>query len=292
MSAFRELGSVEDTALDAANAKLSAVSRGYYQDPYIEYFVPSSKKQLPPMNLGYHVRCLAIYKAVTKFHQIHGENMQVVILGAGYDTLFWRLRDEKITFKAWYDLDMPHVVNKKSKILECSTFQPLDNYYLKVCDLSKPEEFKKVLKDNGFQDIPTIFVDECTLIYVDPVAVDEIIKFAAQMKSSAFISYGMIRPDDSFGKMMIHNFETFGAPLKGIRMYPSVEAHKKRYEDAGYKYVKSMDLVKTMHSVISRQDYMKIMRLEMQDDPEELEFVLMHYVLALAGTDEDYVSII
>ena len=102
----------------------------------------------------------------------------------------------------------------------------------------------------------------------------------------------MIKPDDSFGKMMIHNFETFGAPLKGIRMYPSVDSHKQRYEAAGYKFVKSMDLVKTMHSVISRQDYMKIMRLEMQDDPEELEFVLQHYVLALAGTDQEYVNII
>ena len=292
MSAFRELGSVEDTAYDAANAKLSAVSRGYYKDPYIEYFVPSSQKQLPPMNLGYHVRCLAIYKAVTKFHQLHGDNMQVVILGAGYDTLFWRLRDEKITFKAWFDLDMPHVVNKKKEVLKCSVFQPLDNYILQVCDLSKPDEFIKVLKDNGFEDIPTIFVDECTLIYVDPTAVDEIIKFSASLKSSAFISYGMIKPDDSFGKMMIRNFDNFGAPLKGIRKYPSVESHKQRFEQAGYKNVKSVDLVKTMHSVIPRPDYMKIMRLEMQDDPEELEFMLMHYVLALASTDSEFLTII
>lgn len=292
MSAFRELGSVEDTAMDAANAKLSAVSRGYYSDPYIEYFVPSSQKQLPPMNLGYHVRCLSIFKAVTKFHEMHGDNMQVVILGAGYDTLFWRLRDLKINVKGWYDLDFPHVVNKKAKVLESSVFQPLDNYYLRVCDLSKPDEFKKVLADNGFQDIPTIFVDECTLIYVDPVAVDEIIKFAASLKSSAFISYGMVKPDDSFGKMMVHNFETFGAPLKGIKMYPTIQSHKERFEAAGYKYVKSMDLNKTMNAVIPRQDYIKIMRLEMQDDPEELAFVLIHYVLALAGTEEAFLKAI
>ncbi|EAX93635.1 Leucine carboxyl methyltransferase family protein [Trichomonas vaginalis G3] len=292
MSAFRELGSVEDTAMDAANAKLSAVQRGYYKDRFIACFVTHEQKQLPPMNLGYYVRTQAIYVAVKKFYELHGKDMQVVVLGCGYDTLFWRLRDEHITVKNWFDLDMPHIVNKKSSVLKSEAFHPLDNYYLFVADLSKPEEVKKELTAHGFEDLPTIFIDECTLIYVDPNAVDEILKFAASLKSNAFISYGMVKPDDAFGKMMIKNFDSFNAPLKGIRAYPTVQSHKDRCTNAGFKFAKSIDLNQTMRAVIPRDQFMKIMRLEMQDDPDELSFMLMHYVLAVAGSENEFVSII
>ncbi|EAY10522.1 Leucine carboxyl methyltransferase family protein [Trichomonas vaginalis G3] len=292
MSAFRELGSVEDTAMDAANAKLSAVQRGYYHDRYIGCFVPQELKQLPPMNLGYYVRTQAIYVAVKKFHEIHGSNMQVVVLGCGYDTLFWRLRDEKVTVKNWFDLDMQHVVKKKSQVINSNSFEPMDNYHLFYADLSKPEMVKQELNSHGFEDIPTIFIDECTLIYVDPVAVDEILKFAASLKSNAFISYGMVKPDDQFGKMMVKNFDSFGAPLKGIKMYPTIASHKDRCINAGFKHAKSIDLNQTMKAVIPRENFMKIMRLEMQDDPDELAYMLQHYVLAVAGSESEFVSII
>lgn len=292
MSAFRELGSVEDTAMDAANAKLSAVQRGYYKDRFIGAFVPHEQKQLPPMNLGYYVRTQAIYVAVKKFYELHGKDMQVVVLGCGYDTLFWRLRDEKIVVKNWFDLDMPHIIKKKSSVINTEGFQPLDNYHLFYADLSKPDMVKSELAAHGFEDIPTIFIDECTLIYVEPTAVDEILKWASALKSNAFISYGMVKPDDAFGRMMVKNFDSFGAPLKGIRMYPTVQSHKDRCTNAGFKFAKAIDLNQTMRIVIPRDNYMKIMRLEMQDDPDELSFMLQHYVLAVAGSENEFVSII
>jgi len=290
MSSFRELGSVEDTAMDAANAKYSAVSRGYYVDKFIDYFVPDRIRQLPPMNLGYYVRTLSMYKAIEKFHQLHGDNIQVVILGCGYDTLFWRLRENGVCVKKWFDIDMPHVVSKKKEIVKNDVFQPLDNYCLFVCDLSNPENFKAVMSQHGFEDIPTIFVDECTLIYVEPKSVDEIIYFAGHLTSSAFISYGMIKPDDNFGKLMVKNFQSFGAPLKGIFNYPSIQSHKQRFQNGGFANVISMDLNETMRTVIIRAEYQRIMRIEMQDDPEELSFVLAHYVLAIAGSDSEMLN--
>ena len=289
---YHQLKSVEDTALDAANAKLSAVTSGYYTDRYIEYFVPDRRRQLPPMNLGYYVRILSMYEAVVKFHEIHGDNMQVVILGCGYDTLFWRLRDEAITFANWFDLDMKYIIDKKSSIIKGSVFQPLTNYHLLQCDLSDFDQFQTVLNSNGFQDIPTVFIDECTLIYVDPNAVDKIINFASKLKSSGFISYGMVRPDDNFGKMMVKNFNAIGAPLKGINAYPTIASHKERFEKSGYSKVKSVDLNKVMRDVIKPEERIRVARLEIQDDPEELEFMLMHYVLALAGTDDEFLAIL
>lgn len=290
--AFHQLKSVEDTALDAANAKLSAVIQGYYKDRFIEYFVPERRRQLPPMNLGYYVRCLSMYEAVAKFHQKHGSNMQVVVLGCGYDTLFWRFRDESILFANWFDLDMKYIIDKKRTVISGSIFQPLTNYHLLECDLANFDAFQNILQTNGFKDIPTIFIDECTLIYVDPGAVDKIIGFAAHLQASGFISYGMVRPDDNFGKMMIKNFDAIGAPLKGINAYPTIQSHKQRFEKAGYKKVKSVDLNVVMRQIIPIEERIRVSKLEIQDDPEDLEFMLMHYVLALASTDDEFLTIL
>lgn len=286
----RQFNNVEDTALDAANSKYSAVQQGYYVDPYIGYFVYDSKKQIPPMNLGYHLRALAILYAVKKFYSIHGSNSQVVILGCGYDTLFWRLRDENIRFAKWIDLDMQDVVQKKMRIIGNDIFAPIDNYFLSECNLEDHNNFKEVLQQGGFQDLPTIFVDECTLIYVDPNAVDQIISYASALSDSSFISYAMIKPDDRFGQMMIQNFNSFNAPLKGITVYKTSESYKQRFLTFGFKNADAYDLNKAMKLIITPSMLAKLRKLEMQDDPEELSYMLMHYVLAIASSQPSFLE--
>ena len=102
----------------------------------------------------------------------------------------------------------------------------------------------------------------------------------------------MVRPDDNFGKMMVKNFSAIGAPLKGINAYPTINSHKERFERGGYSKVKSVDLNKVMRDILLPEERIRVARLEIQDDPEELEFMLMHYVLALAGTDDEFLSIL
>jgi [phosphatase 2A protein]-leucine-carboxy methyltransferase len=294
MSQFRELKSVEDTARDAANAKCSAVRQRYYADPYIQYFVGEQVRQIPPMNLGYFVRSLSMLAAIAKFHKSHGNSIQVVVLGCGYDTLFWRLRDAGVSVGRWFDVDLPHVVNRKSSVVfQNSLFDPLDNYALLECDMGQPNLLESVLKDNGFSvDVPTVFVDECTLIYVDPEAVDLIIQFAGRLKASGFISYGMIRPEDQFGKLMVKNFQSFGAPLKGIEKYPTVESHRTRFLNGGYTKVKAVDMDVAMKKLLTREENIRVHRLEIHDDPEELAYMLSHYVLAIASTDDEFLAIL
>jgi [phosphatase 2A protein]-leucine-carboxy methyltransferase len=245
------------------------------------------------MNLGYFVRMLSVWQAVMKFHSIHSDSIQVVILGCGYDTLFWRLRDIDVNVSLWFDLDLPRVVKRKGPILANEIFGSLANYRLLECDLSQGDSVRQVLQANGFvEDAPTVFIDECSLIYVDPEPVDLIIAFAGSLKSSAFLSYGMIKPDDPFGKTMVQNFQGFGAPLKGIRKYPTTESHKERFEKGGYKFVKSVDMSVAMKVIVDRQDFMRVRRLEMQDDPDELAFMLSHYVLAIASTDSEFLTLL
>lgn len=287
---FRELGSVEDTAMEAANAKYSAVQRGYYKDDFIGFFVPNQQRQIPPMNLGYYVRMLSVYKSVVYFYNLFNKEIQVVILGCGYDTLFWRLRSININIKRWFEIDLAHVIKKKSEIIKNPVFQPLDNYFLLECDLGKKGELKTVLEKNGFENMPTVFVDECTLIYVEPDAVDDIILFSSSLSNYGFVSYSMVNPNDQFGRMMVNNFEKFGAPLKSISKYQTVESYRERFLSLGYKHVLAIDLNKTLKVVVPRSEYIKIIKLEIQDDPDELGYMLEHYVLTIAGSHPDFLK--
>ena len=94
--------SVQRTNDDATNCKRSAVSLGYWTDPYLSAFrsrpsFSDESRKAPEINLGYFTRVSAIWKLLVKtidrIAEIQGQKIQVLNLGAGYDTLFWRLCD-------------------------------------------------------------------------------------------------------------------------------------------------------------------------------------------------------
>jgi hypothetical protein len=90
----------------------SAVSLGYWDDPWIRHFVrkPARKPPLinrgarvplrtvvppPTTSTGYFVRFSAVQRAVMSFAErarAANQRWQIVSLGAGFDTLAWRLR--------------------------------------------------------------------------------------------------------------------------------------------------------------------------------------------------------
>jgi O-methyltransferase involved in polyketide biosynthesis len=89
--------SIRLTDTDAALARLSAVQKGYLQDPYIKHLVPRSHLQppRPPLiNIGTFVRATAIDDLVFQWLQSSanlGTRCQIVSLGSGSDTRFWRI---------------------------------------------------------------------------------------------------------------------------------------------------------------------------------------------------------
>lgn len=95
---------------DAALAKLSAVRQKYLSDPFIKYFVPRANFQppRPPLiNVGTFVRTVAIDDLVEQWIDLstkEGRKCQIVSLGAGSDTRFWRL--SVISFSALLLIEM------------------------------------------------------------------------------------------------------------------------------------------------------------------------------------------
>ena len=98
----RERGTDADSAIrqtdtDAALARLSAVKKGYIEDPFIALLLPRAQFQpaRPPLiNIGTYVRSESIDALVEQwlgFCEQQDTVCQIVSLGAGSDTRFWRI---------------------------------------------------------------------------------------------------------------------------------------------------------------------------------------------------------
>lgn len=95
---------IRETDSDASLARLSAVRKGYLSDPFVKIFVPRAHLQpvRPPLiNIGTYVRQESIDKLVHQWIDIgrsEGKRSQIVSLGAGSDTRFWRLAVRVVVF--------------------------------------------------------------------------------------------------------------------------------------------------------------------------------------------------
>lgn len=89
--------SIRATDVDASHARVSAVRKQYLHDPFIACLVPSAHlvpTRPPLINIGTYVRSEAIDELVLgwlKYAGADGKKAQIVSLGAGSDTRFWRL---------------------------------------------------------------------------------------------------------------------------------------------------------------------------------------------------------
>ena len=97
---------VRFTAIDALQSKVSAVKFGYYEDNFVHPFVPRSTadrararrepRRSPLINRGYYARFRALESIILDFLRCGGgpcRPKQVVSLGAGNDTTFFRLAE-------------------------------------------------------------------------------------------------------------------------------------------------------------------------------------------------------
>ncbi|VDC02676.1 unnamed protein product [Peniophora sp. CBMAI 1063] len=88
---------VRATDNDAALARLSAVQKGYLTDPFIAQLVPRAHLQpaRPPLiNIGTYLRGKGLDELVESFIHLaeaDDKKAQIVSVGAGSDTRFWRL---------------------------------------------------------------------------------------------------------------------------------------------------------------------------------------------------------
>lgn len=276
----------------------------------------------PVMSVGYHARVVGIWEKVVDFLSDKCEERQIVIFGAGFDTLFWRLCDAGKRPAVFVEVDLPAVCRSKAKVIAAnpsdmiaavvSSSSPssspsfsadtsvtdgriIEKHYRLLPGDLRNRQFLVEIERHLHSDFPILFISECVLIYLPPADYSAVTSWAAKVArsiasraveenriSSHFICYEQRRMKTAFTQIMARHFEEKGCPLLSLVDDPSF--FYTEGDDAHWE--KSTTVVEDMWSV-----YLRLVAgaagtarrpAVILDEIEELKLLLTHYVLVHA----------
>lgn len=295
---------------DASECKRAAVQLGYWKDDYISYFVKATQRKAPEINRGYYARIKAIETFVYKFLRRTGDTAQIVNLGAGFDTLYWRLRDDACSFANYIEIDFAAVTSRKCHMIKKSKFL-LDRihdqdgevklsqtdlhagrYHCMGADLRNLQQLEVKLQEAELDfSKPTLFIAECVLVYVEKECVNRLLAWlASKFKSALFVNYEMCNINDTFGDVMLGNLRARGCSLAGIAACKSLETQKNRFLSNNWSGAKAWDMVQVYHALPSLERQ-RIEKLEFLDEQELLIQLFQHYCICLGWLGPEFAEV-
>lgn len=291
---------------ESTNSKRSAVKMGYLKDDYIDLFSrgsPRVERKTPEINRGYFARVCAINMIITQFlDQINAKNgkCQIVNLGAGFDSLFWRIQEKFPCLSAFVDADLPGVTSRKVMHIRHRTqllsalgdeikFNSLELhsnvYHLVPLDLRKQEELDRKLLTECKLDptVPTIFLAECVLIYMDVINSNSLLSWiSAHFSQAVFINYEQINIFDRFGEIMIENLKQRSCELLDLESCRSLDTQQSRFTTNGWESAEAWDMYHIYRMLIPHEEIERVERIEFLDEANLLEQLLTHYCIVVA----------
>lgn len=298
---------VRTTCDDASTCKRFATSKGYWIDPYIQYFVrQAGERKAPEINRGYYARVQGVNHLLEAFLRKTQCDCQVVNLGAGLDTTFWKLKDKNLLPKKFFEVDFPMIASRKihhiktkpplsKPLIETHSADSLllDGHNLdsdRYCvigadlrDLSGLEE--KLRKFQISSNLPTLFLSECVLVYMTPEQSSKLVHWIAHTFHTAmFINYEQVNMADRFGQIMIENLQRRQCNLAGVDVCQSLDSQKERFLSTGWESVNALDMM-AVYSLLPQEDLSRIERIEFLDEKELLQQLLQHYSICWAIKD-------
>ncbi|XP_011297931.1 leucine carboxyl methyltransferase 1 [Fopius arisanus] len=286
---------------DASECKRYAVQLGYWSDPFINFFVRQTARKPPEINRGYYARVKGIEVFIDKFLKYSGGKGQIINLGAGFDTLYWRLRDAGCSPQNFVELDFPNITAKKcyhikkhkqlidkintedGEIKFSTTDFHAANYHLIGVDLRHISELSNKLVQAEVEfNIPTLFLAECVLVYVDSNAASGLLKWLAEkFPNCIFVNYEQVNMRDKFGQVMLQNLRCRGCLLAGVEDCESLETQQRRFTISGWQGSNAWTMVEVYDS-LPESERKRIERIEMLDERELLTQLLQHYCISVA----------
>jgi len=212
------------------------VSERLFDDPYA--FMLAGKHGItlarrfsistPELQNMVSARTLHLDRAVTLFSQEH-KRFNVVNIGAGYDSRFWRLHFPDATI---YDLDLPIMLNERRKIFDYSKKESIHNVAIDITS----QRLEEVLKQSGFDSTqPTFFIWEGGSMYFRADEIDAIFSSIARMMHRFsrfwfdFVSEDLIHDttDIKSAEIFMENMRKMGEPF--INGYNNTASLAKAY---------------------------------------------------------------
>jgi len=342
-----------DTAIRATNddaslSKLAAVRLGYWADPWLGHFLNTpvlaaaapprpggglgppprrhgahSTRRPPLINRGYFCRYLAFKWLVDAFMDAVPADSpsNIIALGAGFDTTFFRLADAATAGEPgtrlptrYVELDFIDVTRRKATAIGAvpdllaavggggegwSDSPPhVDpaagtatgaSYRLRPVDLRDAESVLATLDAAGVHPAhPTLILAECVLAYLPPDAGSALLAaLGARFRADAAAAvYDPIRPDDAFGRQMAANLEARGCPLVGVPGAPNPDDQAARFTAGGaWGRAAAADLREVWARRTPASAHAAADALERLDEMEEWHLILEHYGLAVGVND-------
>ncbi|KAF0302431.1 Leucine carboxyl methyltransferase 1 [Amphibalanus amphitrite] len=291
---------------DASVCKLSAVRHGYWQDPFISHLVRQYERKAPEIHRGYYARVMAVQRLTEAFLARCGADAQVLNLGAGFDTLYWRLKSAGCRFSNFVELDFSAVTARKLMAIQrqkglMTAFKSdegevrvgraalhAEDYHLAPVDLARLADVRTALEECCLRpDRPTIVLAECVLVYMESRACHELLShLASTLRTAYLVNYEMVGVDDRFGQILVQNVRGRGCDLAGIEACNSDQTQMQRFTGAGWDDAKvwRMDVVLRR---LPSADVRRMERLELLDEMDILLQLLEHYGITVAWRDPD-----
>lgn len=246
------------------------------------------------------MRTTAIDRIVDTFLSSTQGSRQIISLGAGSDTRYFRLkRDAKHSNFTYHEVDFQE--NNHAKVTRLQKPQCRDTI-LSLCNVNleavettedglRSEEYsihaidlRRLPHQLDWLDTskPTLIISECCLIYLSPDEADQALSYFSRLISSApmtVVIYEPFRPNDPFGKTMIRNLTSRGIVLQTIERYSDVEDQCQRLTKYGFE-ARAIDTSAVWRSWISQSEKERVDKLEWMDEIEEFELLAQHYCVA------------
>ncbi|KAG5871137.1 Leucine carboxyl methyltransferase 1, partial [Gonioctena quinquepunctata] len=308
-SQFSKMGDepVMATNDDASECKRGAVHLGYWSDDYISYFVKHTDKRAPEINRGYYARVKGIENFIQKFINKAGSSAQILNFGSGFDTLYWRLKDEGVQIANYVEIDFPNVTARKCYMIKrnkpllerihdqdgevklSSTDLHAGNYHCIGADIRNISQLEIKLQQAEVNfDIPTLFIAECVLVYIENECVNRLLSWiSSKFKSGLFVNYEMCNMNDTFSDVMLGNLRARGCNLAGIAHCKNLDMQKARFLNNGWLGARSWDMVEIYYA-ISPSERHRIEKIEFLDEQELLIQLFQHYCICIGWLSTEF----
>jgi len=302
---------VRGTNTSATECKACAVKLGYYDDPFIQHFVSAKgERRQPEINRGNFIRVRMVRQLIEKFIQrctARQLQYQIVNIGCGSDTLFWRLRDAGHEISAFVETDFPDITAKKAFVVnKVPTLRKLavgsreslvvankgtdihgSNYHLVGGDLRKWDELAlKLIDECGLHfNLPTLILAECVLVYLPPEKTANLLSwFSSQFTSSLVVNYEQVNLHTRFAQVMIENLRHHNCDLLGKDACFSLDTQKQRFVKCGFVAAAAIN-VWDAYQDLPYEIRSRIEKIEFLDEFEIMKQLLEHYCVAWGWKD-------